>query len=294
MKTLHVDTGREMHGGQWQVIYLIERLGINRRTDATLLAREGSGLFREARKRGLDVRPVSFISLARLAGHFDLVHAHDARAHTMAAAIPGIRLVVSRRVAFPVNRGMLSRLKYARPNAFLAVSHYVARELQEAGVDREKIRVVYDGVPLVDLARGNAIVAMASKGGEIIRTASQTGGFEVRFTVDLWGDLATAQIFLYATQMEGLGSAALAAMSAGVAVIASNVGGLPEAVEHERTGLVVPNDPQAFAAAVRRLLGDPGLTRQMGRRGRERVEKRFTVDLMTERTRAAYHEVLEC
>src|SRR5271155_2010500 len=161
MKTLHVDTGHEMHGGQWQVIYLIERL-----RDATLLAEEGSGVFLEARKRGLDVRSLSFVAAARMARSYDLVHAHDARAHTLAAAIPGIRLVVSRRVAFPVNRGVLSRLKYSRADVYLAVSHYVAQQLQDAGVAREKIRVVYDGVPLVDLARGDHVVALASKGVE--------------------------------------------------------------------------------------------------------------------------------
>src|SRR5271168_3873736 len=104
MKTLHVDAQRDMRGGQWQVIYLVERL-----RDATLLAREDSALFLEARKRGLDVRPLSFIALARLARSYDLVHAHDARAHTLAAAIPGIHLVVSRRVAFPIGRVILSR-----------------------------------------------------------------------------------------------------------------------------------------------------------------------------------------
>jgi len=289
MKTLHIDSGREMHGGQWQVIYLMERL-----RDATLLAEQGSGVFLEARKRGLDVRPLSFVALARTARTYDLVHAHDARAHTLAAAVPGIRLVVSRRVAFPVKRGMLSRLKYSRGGVYLAVSHYVARQLQDAGVAREKIRVVYDGVPLVDPAHGDNIVALASKGADVIGTAAGLLGIEVRFTTDLWRDLSNARMFLYASEMEGLGSAALAAMSAGVAVIASHVGGLPEAVEHERTGLLVSNHPQDFAAAIQRLRSSPELAQQMGRRGRQRVERQFTADLMTERTRAAYHEVLAC
>lgn len=289
MKTLHVDTGREMHGGQWQAIYLIERL-----QNATLLAEEGSGLFREAQRRGLDVRSVSLVAVARLARDYDLVHAHDARAHTLAAAIPGVRLVVSRRVAFPVKQGVLSRLKYSRADLFLAVSHYVAGKLQDAGVDRGKIRVVYDGVPLVDRAHGNDVVAVASKKVELIRAAAGLAGIEVHFATDLWRDLAPAQIFLYASDLEGLGSAALAAMSAGVAVIASRVGGLPEAVEHERTGLLVANDPKEFAAAVERLRKSPELALRMGRLGRERVERQFTADLMTERTRAAYHEVLGC
>src|SRR5271166_1573559 len=80
MKTLHVDTGREMRGGQWQALYLIERL-----KDATLLARAGSPLLQEAQARCLDVRELSFPALARLARQVDVVHAHDARAHTLAA-----------------------------------------------------------------------------------------------------------------------------------------------------------------------------------------------------------------
>ena len=289
MKTLHVDTGREMHGGQWQVIYLTERL-----RDAVLLAPEDSILFLEARKRGLDVRPLSFKALVALARAFDLVHAHDARAHTMAAAIPGIRLIVSRRVGFPVKRGVLSRLKYSRARLFLAVSQFVAGRLQEAGVPADRIRVVYDGVPLVEPAHGDNIVALVSKRSDLIRASAEASRIPIRFVTDLWQDLATARVFLYASEMEGLGSAALAAMSAGVAVIASRVGGLPEAVEQERTGLLVANHPREFAAALQRLVSAPELAAQMGRLGRQRVETKFTADIMTERTRAAYHEVLGC
>ena len=51
MRTLHVDSGRELRGGQWQALYLIERL-----SDAVLLARAGSPLFAEAALRKLEVR----------------------------------------------------------------------------------------------------------------------------------------------------------------------------------------------------------------------------------------------
>jgi starch synthase len=95
---------------------------------------------------------------------------------------------------------------------------------------------------------------------------------------------------VYRSEMEGLGSAALAAMAAGVPVVASNVGGLPEAVEHERTGLLVSDGD--FATPIRRLLDHPDEATEMGRRGRERVEKNFTIDLMVEKTLAAYKEVL--
>jgi len=277
MKTLHVDCGRTMGGGQWQVLYLVERL-----KDAVLMAPEVSPLFAEAQRRGIEAQPLSILTLRKLARRSDLVHAHDARAHTLCAALPG-KLAVSRRVAFPMNRGMLSKLKYGRADLFLAVSRYVAAELETAGVAADRVRVVYDGVPLVAASSGGRVVALASKPVEV-------PGIPIHLTTDLWHDLSTASVFVYRSEMEGLGSAALAAMAAGVPVVASKAGGLPEAVEHERTGLLVEDDN--FGPAIRRLLDNPEDAAEMGRRGRERVEKNFTIDIMVQKTMAAYEEVL--
>ncbi|HLH40888.1 MAG TPA: glycosyltransferase [Bryobacteraceae bacterium] len=287
MKTLHIDLGREMGGGQWQMIYLLERI-----EDATLLARPGSPALEHARARGIDASPFSVAAMFRAAQRADLIHAHDARAHLMAAAVAGAKLVVARRVAFPVRTTLVSRVKYARANLFLAVSRCVAAELERAGVKKEKIRVVHDGVPLRGPGEGDAIVALASKREDLVRRAAELAGVEVRFTRNLWDDLSQAKMFLYASNSEGLGSAALAAMSAAVPVIASNIGGLAEAVEHERTGILAANRAEDFAAAIARLLREPQLAREMGRRGRERVERMFTIEEMVRRTVAAYNEVL--
>ena len=135
MKTLHIDTGREMQGGQWQVVYLLERLG-----EVELLAR--GPILDEAERRGIDVWLFSLAMLVRRARKYDLVHAHDARGHTMAIIAGGAPLVVSRRVGFPIR----SRWKYSRADRLLAVSNFVASRLAEAGVDPNKIRTVYDGV----------------------------------------------------------------------------------------------------------------------------------------------------
>jgi hypothetical protein len=285
MKTLHVDTGREMRGGQWQALYLVERL-----RDATLLARAGSPLLHEARARHLYVQELTFPLLARLARQVDVVHAHDARAHTMSALAGGAPLVVSRRVGFPVRQSIASRWKYGRASCYIAVSKFVAARLAEAGVPDQKIRVVYDGVPLPaqSTLETGRVVALAGKGAEVLRTV----GMPIHFTSDLWHDLSTASVFVYVSEMEGLGSAALAAMAAGVPVIASGVGGLPEIVEHERTGLVVSDTE--VAGALRRLLDDPAGAAEMGRRGRMVVQRRFSVEAMVEGTLAAYKGVLPC
>jgi len=87
-------------------------------------------------------------------------------------------------------------------------------------------------------------------------------------------------------------SAALLAAAFGVPVIASRVGGLPEAVEHEETGLLVQNDETEIAAAVRRLVSDPEWAASLGEGGRRRIELQFLPQHTASATVAAYREVL--
>jgi glycosyltransferase involved in cell wall biosynthesis len=115
-------------------------------------------------------------------------------------------------------------------------------------------------------------------------------GISVDLTHNLWEDLSTASVFVYKSDLEGLGSAALAAMAAGVPVVASGVGGLPEAVDHGRTGFIVTDGD--FFTPVRRFLDVPQLAATMGRSGRERVQQEFSVDGMVTNTLRAYREVL--
>ena len=282
MRTLHVDTGREMQGGQWQVIYLLERL-----PEAILLARKDSPLFAEAKRREIDVRPLSFLELRSLAQKVELVHAHDSRAHTFAAIAGGAPLVVSRRVAFPMKRGFFSDSKYAAVKMYLAVSKCVAMRLHERGLKWPKIRVVYDGVPIPEPTRPERrrVVALKSKPVKI-------PGISVDLTENLWEDLRTAAVFVYQSELEGLGSAALAAMAAGVPVVASAVGGLPEIIEHEHTGLLVSDGN--FEVPVRCLLEKPAWAEEMGRAARECVMRDFSVEKMIENTTRVYGEVLGC
>src|SRR5579863_5908330 len=254
-----------MRGGQWQALYLIERL-----TDAVLLARAGSPLFEEAARRKLDVRALTFRALSAGAKQADLVHVHDARSHTWAAIAGGAPLVVSRRVAFPVKRGFFSLWKYARATLYIAVSKYVAERLMDAGIRGAKIRVVHDGVPVPEPARPRAgrVVALASK-------PVQIPGVSVDLTTDLWRDLSTAGVFVYKSDMEGLGSGVLAAMAAGVPVVASSVGGLPEIVESGTTGFLVSDGD--FLTPVRRLLEDAALAARFSQVARARVQQQFSV-----------------
>jgi colanic acid/amylovoran biosynthesis glycosyltransferase len=75
---------------------------------------------------------------------------------------------------------------------------------------------------------------------------------------------------------EGIPVALTEAMSAGLPVVASDLSGIPELVEHGRTGLLVPpGDPSALAAALRRLGDDSALRERLGREGRRVVLERY-------------------
>ena len=79
---------------------------------------------------------------------------------------------------------------------------------------------------------------------------------------------------------EGTTTTAAEAMACEVPVVATDVGAVREVVEHGHTGLVVPPvQPNALASAALRILGDPGLAREFGRAGRERVLERYTPEV---------------
>jgi len=99
-------------------------------------------------------------------------------------------------------------------------------------------------------------------------------------------------LFVMPSKSEGLGSSALIAMSYGLPVIASRVGGLPEVVEEGRTGwLIEPGSPAMLAQAIMAAAADRALLQQRGLKGRERA-RLFTVDIMVQRTEALYRRLL--
>ena len=293
LRVLHLDSGREMRGGQWQALALHQELR-QRGVESLLLVRAGSALESAARQRDLPALPLRWSEIVRRRDW--LVHAHDATSHTLAAVAGARRLVVARRVVFPVKGGVLSRWKYGRAQAYLAVSEGVLQVLLLAGVPVERIHVVYDGVdPLPTPIERRDVVALESddpgKCNALIREAANRGGFEVRFSRDLPAAFRHAKLFVYLSSAEGLGSAALLAMSAGIPVVASRIPGLSEVVEHGKTGLLVDNEAAAVAAAVSRLLGDEALCQTLGDGGRLAVENRFRIEQMVENTLAVYHSL---
>ncbi len=94
--------------------------------------------------------------------------------------------------------------------------------------------------------------------------------------------LRSVDLFCLPSRMEGLGTSVLDAMASGTPVVAAAGGGIPEMVEEGRSGLLVPpGRPADLAAAIRRVLEDPGLAKTLAEGGRKRVSA-FTRERMVE------------
>jgi len=93
---------------------------------------------------------------------------------------------------------------------------------------------------------------------------------------------------------EGLGVAVLEGMDAGLPVVASRVGGLPEALEDGRTGILVPEgDPAALSAAMTAVLSRPDRGAALGAEGKRAVEERFRAAAMVRRIETIYEVALD-
>jgi len=101
-------------------------------------------------------------------------------------------------------------------------------------------------------------------------------------------------IFVLPSLAEGISNTILEAMASSLPVVATDVGGNAELVEHGRTGfLVQQGDPAVLAAAIRRYIDDPALRREHGDAARRRCEALFSIDSMVNNYLEFYDNLLK-
>lgn len=180
----------------------------------------------------------------------------------------------------------LTRLKGVE--YFLRAAAIVAKRVQEA-----RFLIVGDSV----YRDGTQVFGDGAYRTELERYADRLGlGQRVVFTgfrLDIPDLLSEVAVSVLPSLSEGLSNVLLESMAAGVPVVATKVGGNPEAVEDGATGLLVPpRDAGALADAICLLLENPAVASGFGQAGRQRVAEHFSVERMVRETEHLYLDLL--
>lgn len=144
-------------------------------------------------------------------------------------------------------------------------------------------------------------LAIAGRGDEdeSLRALAVEKGVEDRvhllgYRADIADILAAADIFAMPSLSEGLPLALIEAMFAGRAIVASKVGGIPDAVKDGHEGLLVPaGDEEALGTALQRLLSNPVMRTALGAAAQRRAEAEFTTARMTDQYERLYRLALD-
>jgi glycosyltransferase involved in cell wall biosynthesis len=159
ISVLHIDTERGWRGGERQVLWLAESL-TRSGNQCVIAARPNEPLAMRAIELGLRVLPcsprwefdpVAASMLSRFIRRegIQVVHAHTAHAASIALLCAGdAQTVITRRVDFRVGRDWVSKLKYRRASAVIAISDAVAGALVASGIDSRQIEIIPSGIDL--------------------------------------------------------------------------------------------------------------------------------------------------
>jgi glycosyltransferase involved in cell wall biosynthesis len=153
------------------------------------------------------------------------------------------------------------------------------------------VRRVRPEARLVLIGGGPRRAALGALARRLLAAAPEAVRFEGEREADrdLYGAFDVAVL---PTRREGFGLAALEAMAAGLPLAASRAGAIPEIVRDGENGLLVESgSPTALAAALARLLAEPGLRRALGERASE-TARAFTAERMARATAEVYREAL--
>ena len=184
---------------------------------------------------------------------------------------------------------------------------------KELGIEEEDVVVLYAG--RLDLVKGVNYLLQAAK--EIIphyknikflivgdgsfreeyeafaKSFSDTIIF-TGFREDIPALMNISDLFVLPSLSEGAANVVMEASASGVPVIASKVGEVPQIVLDGETGILVkPKDVDGLVNALKKLIDDPLLAKEMGRPGRKRMEEEYSWEIICKRTESVYENVIE-
>lgn len=178
--------------------------------------------------------------------------------------------------------GAVGRIQDVKDHASLVAAFVLLRERLPQLRAQLRLAIVGDG-PL--LAQLRAQVAAAGAADAVWLPGSRNDVADILRSID---------IFAMSSIAEGTPGSALEAMCAGLPVVGTRVGGLPEVIEDGVTGALVPaSDPAAMATALERYVLDPALRAAHGEAGRARVHRKYNMAAMVAAYQSLYDSLCE-
>ncbi len=356
---IHISSMKTWRGGEQQVANLL--LGQQKKgLQVFMIVRKNSSLMQFCQTNNIPYSTIKFnngfnvfsaykIKLLSRRLQAKVLHMHCSPSHTLSifSKLFGnpAKLVLSRRVIFPVRSNFLSykKFNYSGISKIICVSESTRAVMKKTVKAVEKLDVIYDGIDLTKfmgvtssnlkkelgvenkLVVGNISAIVSEKDYyTFVNTAEKVlanfpnvhfliigAGAEsedikkyiesknladsismLGFRKDVPELLSILDVFLMTSTMEGLGSTILDAFASKVPVVATKVGGIPEIVIHEETGLLSnAKDVDDLSSNVIRLLNDKSLRAKITQNAYHLVESKFSTDNMVKLTNEVYESI---
>jgi glycosyltransferase involved in cell wall biosynthesis len=196
---------------------------------------------------------------------------------------------------FDVKKNLEAKLKYGlAPNAIVITNVGVLRSVKGHEITLRSVKTVIDAFPdakfliVGDGPRKEALLNFTNELG-IAKHVIFTGFAENIPEIYSFSDVA-----VLSSLSEGLPQSLLQAMAAGVPVVTTQVGGVPEVVIHERTGLLVGSrDHEGLARGIIRILKNRDDAERLTKNAKELVLREYSIDKMIDKIESLYKELLE-
>ena len=357
---MHISSMKTWRGGEQQVANLVlgqRKVGLK----PILFISKDSALMHFCIKHKVPYHVIKFnngynilsalrIKITSIRLDIKTVHMHCSPSHSLAIYSKQFgnpaKLILSRRVIFPVRRNIFSYKKFNHSGIdnIICVSKSIQEVLFDTIEDKGKLKVVYDGISLEKFENikpsklnlelglegkkliGNISAISAEKdhytfvnvAEKVIRDFPNShfliagSGKEktkiynyilsknlndnitmLGFRTDVPEILALLDISLITSTMEGLGTTILDSFASKVPVVATAVGGIPEMIEHEVTGMLSePKDVDGLSQSIIRLLNDKPLTNKITNNAYDLVTSKFNDESMVKLTNEIYRNNL--
>jgi glycosyltransferase involved in cell wall biosynthesis len=196
---------------------------------------------------------------------------------------------------FDVKRNPDARMKYGLDADSIVITNVgILRSIKGHEVTLKAVKTVAGAFP-----QARFLLVGDGPRKEILQRLVQDLGISQQvifagFVKDIPEIYSFSDISVLSSWSEGLPQSLLQAMAAGVPVVATRVGGVPEVVIHEKTGILIgPGDHEGLAKGIIRLLGNPGMSAQFTESAKKHVMDSHSVKHMVDKIEGLYNDLLK-